>query len=215
MLGHIITHEAAAWFAACEADNSRDFWARERASYDRHVKAPLLELLRASGEDVAHWRVYRPHRDTRFSPTAAPLKTFLGALQVQRDGTGRYLQVDRRGLLASSGLPYLAPDQLPRWRQAVDGDRGQVLDDALSTARGAGLRIKSGYPEPLKRVPRGHDPQHPRADLLRWKGIEAYARLPLEPADQPSWLSGTWDGGRAVCTWLALHVGATALERSR
>ncbi len=214
MVSHSLAH-APAWFAACAADNSREFWLRRKDDYRREVREPFLHLLEEAGQDVQAWRVYRPHRDTRFGAQDGPLKTFLGALCVATDGTGRYVQVDARGLLASSGLPYLAPDQLPRWRAAVGGHHGEALEAALQAAREAGATIKSGYPEPLKRVPRGVDPGHPRADLLRWKGIEAYGRLGDVTDDPAAWLLRTWAAGRNLCSWLAVHVGGTALERPR
>lgn len=149
------------------------------------------------------------------APRRGPLKTFLGALCVASDGAGRYLRVDERGLLASSGLPYLATDQLSRWRAAVAGEPGADLDAAMRAARRDGAIIKSGYPEPLKRVPRGTDPEHPRADLLRWKGIEAWGRLDDVGHDPARWLLSTWDAGGDLRRWLAVHVGPTDLPRTR
>jgi uncharacterized protein (TIGR02453 family) len=212
MLRHNLT-DAPAWFTACAADNTRDFWAANKDAYDEQVRQPFLELLRDAGEDVGAWRVYRPHRDTRFSPDGGPLKTFLGALHVDARGTGRYVQVDARGLLASSGLPYLAPDQLSRWRSAVASPAGDALSAAVDSARAAGAAIKSGYPEPLKRVPKGYDADHPRATWLRWKGIEAYRRRHDLTVDPSSWLLDTWAAGRDLCEWLAAEVGASTMQR--
>lgn len=213
MVSHILGVEAAAWFAACEADNSREFWAARREEYVRHVREPLLALLCAAGEDPADWRVYRPHRDTRFGGAGGPLKTFLGALRQDEGGTGRYLQVDARGLLASSGLPYLAADQLPRWREAVAGRAGAELAAALQVADRRGCRAKRGYPDPLKRVPRGFDPDHERADMLRWKGVEVWARLEPGADGQEAWLRAVWSTGEPLCAWLRSHVGETAMVR--
>ena len=175
---------AMAWFEACAADNTRSFWERSKQTYRDDVREPFLALLTAAGEHVPDWRIYRPHADTRFSPVAPPLKTFLGALRVDHDGTGRYLQIDANGLLASSGLPYFAPDQVPRWRDAVDRD-GDALAALLDRARDAGGRVKPGYPEPLRRTPRGYDPAHRHGELLRWKGIEVFARDGHRPTTAP------------------------------
>lgn len=214
MLRHSLA-DAPAWFQACAADNTRAFWAAHREAYQRDVREPLLALLSEVGEDPSTWRVYRPHRDTRFSQEGGPLKTFLGALAVHADGTGRYVQVDARGLLASSGMPSLASDQLGRWRAAVAGSPGDALDPVLTEAREAGTTIKSGYPAPLKRVPAGLDAAHARAELLRWKGIEAFARLGEVRNTPATWLADTWRAGRELCAWLAREVGPTALTRTR
>ena len=205
---------APGWFAACAADNTREFWQAHKQQYADQVRAPFLQLLRNAGEDTDGWRVYRPHQDVRFRPGAGALKTFLGALHVAPDGTGRYLQVSADGLLASSGLPYLAADQLPRWRAAVAGADGEHLDRVLACARAGGARIKSGYPAPLVRVPRGHPPDHPRAELLRWKGVEVYART-ADAAVSAAWVTRTWAAGAELRAWLAEHVGISALERPR
>lgn len=213
-MSHVSLVDAPAWFTECAANNTREFWARRKDDYVHLVREPFLALLASAGEDPTVWRVYRPHRDTRFGVGAGPLKTFLGALLVAPDGTGRYLQIDSHGLLASSGLPYLAADQLPRWRAAVAAEPNE-LPRVLESARGRGATLKSGYPDPLKHVPRGYDPDHPRADLLRWKGVEAYGRTPDLVADPTGWLLNTWLAGKPLCTWLGTHVGPTALKRTR
>jgi uncharacterized protein (DUF2461 family) len=199
------------WFRDCEIDNSREFWALNRERYLRAVREPVLNLLEATGEEAAQWRIYKPHRDTRFAPDAPPLKTFIGALRVSPDGTGRYLQLDARGILASSGLPYFAPDQLPRWRSAVVEVPG--LDAAIAAARSAQCTLKSGYPAPLKRVPRGFDPEHRHADYLRWKGIEALRRDHDSSDVYAEWLIESWQGGEQLCRWLASAVGPSSLQR--
>lgn len=213
----MVSHNLAAasdWFARATADNTREFWAREKQRYADEVRAPFLAMLAAVDPDPAAWKVYRPHTDTRFAADKGPLKTFLGALRIEADGTGRYLQVDGRGVLASSGMPFLAPDQLPRWRAALlDDEAGAAFAEAVAHAARAGGTLKSGYPEPLKTAPRGVDPQHSRIRWLRWKGVEVYGRTdPLDPAEQ---VIAAWEAGAPLCAWLAAHVGTSALERPR
>lgn len=205
---------ASAWFARATADNTREFWAREKQRYADEVRAPFLALLAAVDPDPTAWKVYRPHNDTRFAADKGPLKTFLGALRIELDGTGRYLQVDARGVLASSGMPYFAPDQLPRWRDALlDDERGTQFADAASRATALGGALKSGYPEPLKSAPRGVSPDHPRITWLRWKGVEVFRRT--EPIDPTAQVIAAWEAGAPLCAWLAAHVGPSALERPK
>jgi uncharacterized protein (DUF2461 family) len=61
-------------------------------------------------------------------------------------------------------------DQLKRFRAAVvDAKRGSELAKLLATLGRAGFSVDSH--EQTQRVPRGFDPDHPRADLLRRKGL--------------------------------------------
>lgn len=206
---------AGAWFERAAADNTKEFWAREKQAYADDVRAPFLALLAEVDANASAWRVYRPHHDTRFAKDRGPLKTFLGALRIEPDGTGRYLQVDARGLLTSRGMPYLAPDQLPRWREAIADDRGVAFASAVDAATSRGGTLKSGYPEPLTRAPRGVDPEHARIEWLRWKGVEVFGRRAHSDDSPVAWVHDTWAAGDAVCEWLSRHVGPSALERPR
>lgn len=214
MVSHNLT-AASAWFERAGADNTREFWGREKQQYAEVVRAPFLELLAAVDPDPTAWRVYRPHNDTRFAADRGPLKTFLGALRVDADGTGRYLQVDARGLLASSGMPFLAPDQLSHWRAALLDERGEEFASAVAAAQSAGGTLKSGYPAALHRAPRGVDPDHERIEWLRWKGVEVFGRAETHRGDSDDWVRSIWAAGAPVARWLGEHVGASALERPR
>lgn len=215
----MVSHNLAAagtWFERAAADNSREFWAREKQRYADDVRAPFLELLSAVDADPAAWKVYRPHHDTRFSADKGVLKTFIGALRVEPDGTGRYLQLDARGVLASSGMPYLAPDQLAAWRAALlDDARGADFTRAVAAAQAAGGTLKSGYPEPLATAPRGVPRDHERITWLRWKGVEVFGRLAHPAEDAAAWTTSIWAAGAPVAAWLASAVGPSAMERPR
>ena len=74
--------------------------------------------------------------------------------------------------------------------------------------------------EQLKRVPKPWDDSHPRADLLRNRGLIAWR---LWPASEP-WLGTAAAKDRIVTAigqsaplrdWLRLHVGPTTLEQRR
>jgi uncharacterized protein (DUF2461 family) len=69
------------------------------------------------------------------------------------------------------------PD-LARYRAAVADDaRGKELVKIIAKLAKKGLAIAS-HGE-LKRVPKGFDPEHPRADLLKYQGL--VATLPKFP----------------------------------
>jgi uncharacterized protein (TIGR02453 family) len=210
--------DATAFFAELERDNSRAFFTAHRDRYDRAVRAPFLALLDAlDAAGAAAWRVYRPNRDTRFQPDRGPYKTFAGAIRPSDDGTGRYLMLDRRGLLAASGAPMLARDQLARYREAVAADAsGTAFVAAVGRVQDAGGRVKPGRFEPLTGTPRGYPRDHPRIEQLRWKGVEVPVRIAETttlPADELlAAVRAAWALGAELSAWLASHVGPTELS---
>lgn len=206
--------EALEFFEGLGADNSKAYWQGHKDAYDELVRAPMEELL---GELESEWgegRIFRPYRDIRFSRDKSPYKTSIAATI----GDG-YVQLSAAGLAAGSGMWEMAPDQLERYRDAVDADRsGQELDRKVTKARLAGLEVM-GH-EMLKTVPRGYPRDHPRVELLRYKGLVTWRE----------WPAGAWLGtrrakervveflrlSRPLIEWLGTNVGPSTLpERSR
>jgi uncharacterized protein (DUF2461 family) len=80
-------------------------------------------------------------------------------------------------LFACAGQYRMDGDQLKRFRAAVlDPKKGKELTAILAALRRKGFSEDS-Y-EQLQRVPRGVDPAHPQADLLRRKGLIAVFPAP-------------------------------------
>ena len=87
------------------------------------------------------------------------------------------------GLAAGSGLHQMTPEQLRRYRHAVADDRtGADLTAIIAAIERAGIEVRGR--NSLKNVPRGFPDDHPRADLLRHKGLIAWREW--KPA---AWLS--------------------------
>jgi len=63
-------------------------------------------------------------------------------------------------------------------------------------------------------VPRGHDPGHPHAERLRWKGVEAFARLDGDGEGAAPWVLGVWSAGAPLRAWLGTRVGPSGLPRA-
>jgi Conserved hypothetical protein (DUF2461) len=72
-----------------------------------------------------------------------------------------------------AGLFQFTPAALPLYRGAViDAQTGAALTQTLSDLeRQPGYRTEG---EQYRRVPAGYDPAHPRADLLRVKGLAIF-----------------------------------------
>ena len=203
------------FFSELEQDNSAEFFGRERARYDA-ARTAFVEVCDGL-EEWGSWRVYRAHNDRRFRSDAPPYKTFLGAVAERADGVGAFLRVDAKGVLVGSGVPMPAPDQLERLRVAVADDRsGPELESAIAAARAGVATVHGGRWPALQRVPRGFPVDSPRADLLRWKGVEADVRIVgprwATAADAVHELRRWWSSADELHEWLGRCVGPSALS---
>ncbi len=199
--------EAIAFYAGLEADNSKAYWTAHKAVFEAGVRAPMEALVAELEPRYGAARIMRPYRDVRFSADKSPYRTALGAML----GDG-YVQISARGLGVGSGYYHLMADQLDRYRAAVDADdSGAELAHAVEGIRSAGVDVSGA--EPLKTAPRGYPADHPRIDLLRYKGIVAWRQWPVEP-----WLSTATARDRVVevleiaaplRAWLTTRVGPT------
>ena len=206
--------EAVDFFRDLEADNSKSFWQAHKDIYENSVRAPMDELLAELAPEFGPGRVFRPYRDVRFSPDKTPYKTNIAATV----GEMGYVQLSTEGLTAGAGLVHLAPDQLERYRKAVDDDRtGAALEAAVAAARKAGHECDA-Y-EALKTAPRGYPKDHPRVDLLRGKGLVMWHRWPVAPwlhtAKAKDRIAAVLRDAEPMTTWLAEHFGQTATEPRR
>ncbi len=208
---------AFAWFAGLEADNSRSWFAAHRDTYEQEVRGPLAALLEELAADVdGDVRLFRQHRDTRFSPDKSPYKTRTYGVIMPGSGTeaGLYAELSREGLFAGTGYYELAPDQLARFREAVASEEaGPVLEEAMAAVRQAGVET---YGEALKTAPRGYPRDHPRVGLLRHKSLVAGRRLKpgrsgIAAGDALEHARSTWAACAPLTEWLDAHVGPSAI----
>jgi uncharacterized protein (TIGR02453 family) len=207
--------EALEFFEGLEADNSKTYWQRNKGVYEEIVRAPMEELVAELEPEWGEARIFRPYRDIRFSADKSPYKTNIAAMV----GDG-YVQLTADGLGAGSGMWEMAPDQLERYREAVDDDRrGKRLSRIVTTAKDAGLEV-TGHGV-LKTAPKGYSRDHPRIELLRYKGLIAWREW--RPAQ---WLGTKRAKDRVVeffrlseplNKWLRANVGPSTIppEKSR
>lgn len=206
----MITNAACAFFDDLGADNSATFWAANKARFERDVKAPFAGFLAALETEFGPFKTFRLHRDTRFSADKAPLKTMHGA--VDRASGLRYLHIDREGLLLVCGAYAFERDSLAAWRNAVaDEARGAALADVLGGLADAGIEVAPGGIPPLSGTPRGLAADHPRIDLLRWKGCMALCRVPratLPGQSLPDAAGAFWKATVRLHDWLDTAIKA-------
>ena len=204
------------WFAGLERDNSRAYFTSTRDRFEADVRGALEamfdELTGTFGGEV---KVFRQHRDLRFSPDKTPYKTrTYGLLHgVPHTRAALYAELSARGLYAGTGYHILARDQLERYRAAVADDRtGPALEAAVGAAQDAGLEIEG---ELLRTAPRGYPRDHPRIDLLRRKAViagrrEAPGAAGIGREAALAHVTGCWRAAEAIDAWLDEHVGPSA-----
>ncbi len=202
--------EAIEFYEGLEADNSRTYWQAHKQDYEKLVRGPMNELLSELAPEFGEGKIFRPNRDIRFSRDKSPYKTAIGATLAR----GGYIQFSADGLASGSGLYMPARDQLARFRAAVADDKsGKKLVDIVATARRSGMEISAH--DSLKTAPKGYPKDHPRIELLRYKGIIAWKQWPIG-----AWL-GTKKAKDRVVTflraagplnkWLDTNVGPSTL----
>lgn len=198
--------EAIEFFERLEMDNSKPFWEEHKSTYLSAVRDPMDALLAELEPRFGAGKVFRPYRDVRFSKDKTPYKTNIAATLDH----GPYLSLSAAGFAAGSGYYDMAPDQIARYRDAVVDDRsGRALEAVVAKVRKAGPEVQAR--DALKTAPRGYPKDHPRIELLRYKGVIAWQEWPVEP-----WLHTPEVAKRVVAfhqqvapllAWLDDHVG--------
>jgi uncharacterized protein (TIGR02453 family) len=199
--------DALEFLRELEENNDREWFRRNRGRYDEQLLAPARELADKLS-DLGRPHFFRPYNNLRFRP-GPPIKEQLGVAIGYGAAGGFYFELSLDGLLVAAGLHRPAPDQLERFRAAIDHDRtARGFDRGLAAARRAGLA--PGEPE-LKRAPRGYPMDHPRIDHLRRRQLTVTVRHPLEPwLHEPSCderVQSELRGARPLVRWLAETVG--------
>jgi uncharacterized protein (TIGR02453 family) len=208
--------DALEFFADLESNNNRAWWQANRDRFDASVRDPMRALLDQLEPTYGTFRVFRMNRDVRFSRDKSPYKTAHAAMTETEGGSLHYVQLSTSGLFVGAGIYHPARDQLARWREAVADDRtGPELQRAVATVGKARLDVGPGHEPPLATAPRGYPRDHPRIELLRWKGCIASREL-----GAPAWIhtaraagevDRAWQRAAPLVAWLDANVGPSEL----
>lgn len=181
------TKETVRFFTALRRNNNRDWFERNRETYETHVMGPAKAFVTAMGERLktiaphivaapkVNKSIFRINRDTRFSQDLSPYKTNLGiyfwdGLRPRMESSGFYFHLEPPNLILGGGM-YMIPDNLlGRFRDAVvDAKSGRDLRKTVAAIRAIpGVTVEGLH---YRRVPAGYDPAHPNAELLKHKGL--------------------------------------------
>lgn len=177
-------------------NNNRTWFEDNRDRYETSVIAPARAFVEALGdalEGVApdveadpriDRSIFRMHRDTRFSKDKSPYKTHLAMFLWEGSArkmacSGFYVHIEPTKLVIGAGVYRFESDGMKQYRAAVDDEvRGaelQAIADRLAVSE---VHLHGSH---YKRVPRGFEKDHPRADLLRHNGLFAIAYEDVPP----------------------------------
>jgi uncharacterized protein (TIGR02453 family) len=207
------------------AHMSKEWFTENKQRYQAAWVEPMMALLRevAGGLGpvykpikLAEPGVLRIYRDLRFSADKTPYKTHIAG--VIRMAGGRAAEAGNAVLYLHLGLDeeYIGvgcyqfdANRFARWRRAVVGKAGAELMKIM-----AGLQRRGYEPGPYEsfaRVPKGYEPDHPRAELLKYKGL--ICGIPAIPSGllyQPKlarWLLGHAKATAPLVIWLRRNLG--------
>ena len=129
--------------------------------------------------------IFRINRDTRFSKDKSPYKTFFDMVFVRGGGKavqapGFFMRIEPDNITLAIGM-YDLGEMIGPYRKAVNNEvSGAALEDIVRKA--TKIKGTKWMGDSYKRVPRGFDPEHPRADLLKKKGLCAFTSHQVPPA---------------------------------
>ena len=183
------------FFAKLMRNNRREWFQPRKAFFEEKVKQPMQELVAALNGELKKFApeyvtdpdkaVYRIYRDTRFSKDKTPYKDHVAA-SFYRRGTcghgsgGYYVAVSHKEVAVGGGVYMPDPEMLAAIRARI----AERHEELRKITRAKALRDLFGemQGEQLSRVPKGYSPDHPAADLLRFKRFVFYQELPPELA---------------------------------
>jgi len=176
-----------------ESNNNKEWFEANKDTYTEKLMNPAVKFVAALGERLKNisdgirydtrtngsGSLMRIYRDVRFSPDKTPYKTNISMLfwegegkKMQNPAFGFQFQAHEGG--GMSGMFGFDKSMLEAYHQAVVDDvLGAELSDAVQKVKSAG----EGYEvhgKHYKRVPRGYDADHPRAEYLLYNGLHAY-----------------------------------------
>jgi uncharacterized protein (TIGR02453 family) len=174
--------------------NNREWFQEHKNEYLDYVLAPAQDFVFALGErlkDISPNLRYDPatngtgsilriYRDIRFSKDKTPYNTqvrmvFWEGNKKKMENPSFFVSVRPAGVGIYAGVHVFSKPLLAAYRDAVaDEQLGSDLETALTSVKSAGDYTIGG--QHYKRVPRGYDAEHPRADLLRYNGLYAHAQ---------------------------------------
>jgi uncharacterized protein (TIGR02453 family) len=207
------------------ANMTKEWFAANKERYEARWVAPMQALL----DDVAARlakpyapvklgapKLFRIYRDTRFSKDKSPYKTHVaGVIPIASNKMGEggcaamYMHFGIDEEFIGVGTYFFDDKQLAKWRKLVAADKtGAPLAKLVAKLRAAGYPV--GGHDDYKKVPKPYADDHPRAELLKMRGLTGgFPAMPkgmLHDAKLADWLVEHGRATAPLVVWLAQNV---------
>lgn len=166
-------------------NNHREWFTAHKADYERYIKQPSELFLQDMSTRLCDvfgvpfsGKIFRIHRDVRFSKDKTPYQShihmsFFPAADEKHDCGDKpalHFGLEPDQVVIGTGCFEFSKEVLERYRRDIAStERGLALMSILAPLLNQdGFRLEKPA---LQKVPRGFEPDHPRENLLRQKGL--------------------------------------------
>ncbi|MBI2421227.1 MAG: DUF2461 domain-containing protein [Candidatus Hydrogenedentes bacterium] len=180
--------EGLKFLADLKRNNRREWFEAHKVQYKQVLEGPakalletLLPGLEALAGEALHGKIFRIHRDIRFSTDKSPynahVRIAFHCSGISQANCGQkpafFFSLEPDKVIVGAGSMEFPKMALDRYRNAVVADAsGRLLEKILAKCTSKnGFRIEAAE---LKRVPAGLDAAHPRAELLKHKSLTVW-----------------------------------------
>lgn len=174
--------EAINFLNDLHANNEREWFKANKKTYDEEIKAPaeifveilLPELKKLTGLDYRS-KIFRIHRDVRFSKDKTPYNThlhigFIAEGEALKLSPMWFFGLQRDNFALGAGTFDFGKDTLEIYRQKIVRE-GVGLTKLIEGLKGQNIRISNPQ---LKRVPKGYEAEAPHDEWLKHKSLHAW-----------------------------------------
>lgn len=187
------------FFEELATNNNKEWFEEHRKYYEKEIRDKSKSLAADLGKlfllehkpYVADPKIsmFRINRDIRFSENKDPYKTNLGmtfpftmgqAVVKKSEALALYFHIDATQVFIGGGMVSPMADKLKLIRERIADDY-EILDNIINAQI-----FKENFPnsisfsEPLKRVPKGFEKEHPAAEWLKKKDFGFWGPIDSE-----------------------------------
>ncbi len=189
----MLTNELLVFLKQLKKNNNRDWFQKNKKTYEKNVKEPFEAFVAQLIENVAKFdplidlpakkAIFRIYRDTRFSKDKTPYKTHISAAfspngRKEANDPGYYFHLDASRLMIGGGAYFIDKEGLQALRQHMAEDiptfqklyRGKRFANLFDTIQG----------EANKRIPKEFKTAFEKEPLIANKQFYFMAELPAK-----------------------------------